>query len=170
MHYIKWTCGCEWLPSNSCCKWVEWEHWEERTRKNGGMNLPNIRVRLSVSRAARHVEISLWRRLRACCRCGFAEIYPCLTNEKLPHSLPQCAWERWETENPLRLSASLLSVSFSSTSRHNQAVQPGLMNESKRFRWLQSGDAPTTHVRSLTVKTNKKGSNSNQARVDVCIS
>lgn len=68
---------------------------------------------------------------------------------KFPHRECERAPERWQTERLLRLSASLLSASFSSTSRHNQAVQPGLMNESKSFRWLQSGDAPTTHVREI---------------------
>lgn len=43
------------------------ESTEERTCKNGGMNLPNIRVWVSVSCAARHVEIAP----STCCRCGF---------------------------------------------------------------------------------------------------
>lgn len=76
---------------------------------------------------------------------------------KFPHRESERAPERWQTERLLRLSASLLSASFSSTSRHNQAVQPGLMNESKSFRWLQSGDAPTTHVREILLwKQTKK--------------
>lgn len=138
MHYIEWTCGCERLPSNSCCKWVKWEHREERTCKNGGMTLPNIRVWVSVSCAARHIEVAP-SRLRTC----MLQVWFCLNppvsgKGNFPHRECERAPERWQTERLLRLSASLLSASFSSTSRHNQAVQPGLMNESKSFRWLQS--------------------------------
>lgn len=106
MHYIKWTCGCKLLPSNSCCEWGKWEHWEERTCKNA--------LKSFYSGIFGHIiGVVLLK-------------YTSLTtkNSLLGNT---SVHGRGPTEDP---STSLLSLFLSSTSRHNQTVQPCLMNES----------------------------------------
>lgn len=120
MHYIKWTCGCELLLGNSYCEWVKWEH-----RKNALKSFyRGIFVHIIGVVLLKYTSLTTKNSL-----LGNTSVHG-----------------RGPTEDP---SASLFSLSLSSTSRHNQTVQPCLMNESKTFRSFQSRDAPTTHLREV---------------------